>query len=220
VGLRAIERRLEQMVEGTFARVFKSGVRPVEIGRRLVREMDDRRSIGVNGRPVAPNAFTVRLSPEDHEQMAGIRESLIRELSNAAREHARDESYGFLGPITFDIQPDELLHTGQFRVSGRLAEGEGAGTVGTLVLPTGQRVVLGEFVLTIGRLPECTITLADTNVSRKHAEVRPEGAGFMLSDLGSTNGTFVNGARITQHELADGDVITFGGAAKITFEAS
>ena len=78
VGLRAIERRLEQMVEGTFARVFKSGVRPVEIGRRLVREMDDRRSIGVNGRPVAPNAFTVRLSPADHEQMAGIRESIIR----------------------------------------------------------------------------------------------------------------------------------------------
>jgi pSer/pThr/pTyr-binding forkhead associated (FHA) protein len=62
--------------------------------------------------------------------------------------------------------------------------------------------------------------LADTNVSRKHAEVRPEGAGFILSDLGSTNGTFVNGVRITQHELADGDVITFGGAAKITFEAS
>ena len=220
VGLRGIERRLEQMVEGTFARVFKSGVRPVEIGRRLVREMDDRRSIGVNGRPVAPNAFLVRLSPEDHEQLSDIRESLTRELSNAAREHARDEGYGFLGPIMFDIQVDELLHTGQFRVLGRLAEGEGAGTVGTLVLPTGQRVVLGEFVLTIGRLPECTITLADTNVSRKHAEVRPDGAGFLLSDLGSTNGTFVNGVRITQHELSDGDVITFGGPAKITFEAS
>ena len=96
------------MVEGTFARVFKSGVRPVEIGRRLVREMDDRRSIGVNGHPVAPNAFAVRLSPEDHEQMAGIRESLVRELSNAAREHARDEGYGFLGPITFDVQPDDI----------------------------------------------------------------------------------------------------------------
>src|SRR5204862_4525871 len=144
VGLRGIERRLEQMVEGTFARVFKSGVRPVEIGRRLVREMDDRRSIGVNGRPVAPNAFAVQLSPEDHEQMSGIRESLVRELSNAAREHAREEGYGFLGPITFDIQPDDMLHTGQFRVTGRLAEGEGAGAVGTLVLPTGQRVILGE----------------------------------------------------------------------------
>jgi pSer/pThr/pTyr-binding forkhead associated (FHA) protein len=162
----------------------------------------------------------VRLSPEDHNQLSGIRESLVRELSNAAREHARDERYGFLGPITFELEADDDLHTGQFRVTGRLAEGEGAGMVGTLVLPTGQRVVLGEFVLTIGRLPECTITLADTNVSRKHAEVRPEGAGFLLSDLGSTNGTFVNGARITQHELSDGDVITFGGAAKIKFEAS
>jgi pSer/pThr/pTyr-binding forkhead associated (FHA) protein len=162
----------------------------------------------------------VRLSPGDHEELAGIRDSLVRELSNAAREHARDEGYGFLGPITFDLEADEALHTGQFRVIGRLAEGEGAGTVGTLVLPTGQRVVLGEFVLTIGRLPECTITLADTNVSRKHAEVRPDGSGYVVSDLGSTNGTFVNGMRITQHELSDGDVITFGGATKITFEAS
>ena len=87
------------------------------------------------------------------------------------------------------------------------------------MLPSGQRIVLGEYSLSIGRLPECTITLADTNVSRQHAEIRPAGTGFELVDLDSTNGTFVNGVRIRQHMLDDGDIISFGGTIKIAFEA-
>ncbi len=207
------------MVEGTFSRVFRSGVRPVELGRRLVREMDDRRSIGVSGRPMAPNAFTFRLSSTDHAELATIHDSLVRELSDAAREHARDEGYAFLGPVSVDIEPDDDLRTGMFELTARLVEGDGTGRVGALVLPTGQRVVLGEYVVTVGRLPECTITLADPNVSRHHAEIRPRGTGFVVVDLGSTNGTTVNERRITEHELADGDVISFGNT-RFTFEAS
>jgi hypothetical protein len=219
VGLRNFEGRLERLVEGTFSRVFKSGVRPVELGRRLVREMDGKRSIGVSGRPVAPNAFTIRVSRTDHAELASIHESLVRELCDTAREHARDEGYGFLGPVTVTLEEDDSLHTGTFHVTGRLAEAEGGAPVGALVLPTGQRVVLGEFVLSVGRLPECTITLADPNVSRRHAEIRPAGAGYRLIDLGSTNGTFVNGVRVTERDLVDGDVVTFG-ATPITFVAS
>jgi hypothetical protein len=219
VGLRNFEGRLERLVEGTFSRVFKSGVRPVELGRRVVREMDSKRSIGVSGKPVAPNSFAIRVSATDHQELEPIHDSLVRELCDTAREHARDEGYSFLGPISVTLDADESLHTGGFTVTGRLVEAEGGMAVGALVLPTGQRVVLGEFIVTIGRLPECTITLADPNVSRRHAEIRPAGSGYRLIDLGSTNGTLVNGIKVRERELADGDVITFGATA-ISFVAS
>src|SRR5690606_28509760 len=106
MGLQAFERRLERMVEGVFARAFRSGLRPVELGRRLVRVMDSQRSVGVSGRPVVPNAFTIYLSPDDHEQFADISDTLVRELCDAAREHARDEGYTFMGPITVDLEVD------------------------------------------------------------------------------------------------------------------
>jgi hypothetical protein len=219
VGLRSFENRLERMVEGTFSRVFKSGVRPVELGRRMVREMDGRRSIGVSGKTVAPNEFTIRLSESDHAELEPIHDSLVRELCDTAREHARDSGYSFLGPIAVTLETDADLHTGSFTVAGRLAEAEGGAPVGSLVLPGGQRVVLGEYLLTIGRLPECTITLGDPNVSRRHAEIRPSGAGYRLVDLGSTNGTLVNGERVHEHQLRDGDTITCG-ATVLTFVES
>jgi hypothetical protein len=219
VGLRNFENRLERMVEGTFSRVFKSGVRPVELGRRMVREMDGKRSIGVSGKTVAPNEFTIRLSDTDSGELEPIHESLVRELCDTAREHARDSGYSFLGPITVVLEADPDLHTGSFHVVGRLAEAEGGAAVGSLVLPGGQRVVLGEYVLSIGRLDDCTITLGDPNVSRRHAEIRPAGSGYRLFDLGSTNGSLVNGQRVHEHQLIDGDELTFG-ATNITFAES
>ena len=219
VGLRNFENRLERMVEGTFSRVFKSGVRPVELGRRMVREMDGKRSIGVSGKTVAPNDFTIRLSDTDRTELEPIHESLVRELCDTAREHARDEGYTFVGPISVNFETDEGLHTGNFNVAARLVEAEGGVAVGSLILPNGQRVILGEYVLSIGRLPECTIALGDPNVSRRHAEIRPAGAGYRLTDLGSTNGTLVNGQRVHEHQLTDGDVVQFG-ATEIVFTES
>jgi hypothetical protein len=219
VGLKGFERRLERMVEGVFARAFRSGLRPVELGRRLVREMDDNRSVDVRGRTVVPNAFEVELSPTDYEQFAEIRDTLARELSDAAREHARDEAYAFLGPISVEMVASPSMHTGAFQIVGRMKEGEGGAGAGSLVLPTGDRVTLSETVLSIGRMPECNIVLADPNVSRNHAEVRPRGTGYVVVDLGSTNGTRVNGVRVGEQELQDGDELTFGNT-RIRFEAS
>src|SRR5687767_4910233 len=102
--MRNFENRLERMVEGTFSRVFKSGVRPVELGRRVVRAMDGKRSIGVSGKTVAPNEFTIRLSETDHAEFETIHDSLVRELCDTAREHARDAGYTFLGPITVELE--------------------------------------------------------------------------------------------------------------------
>ena len=207
------------MVEGTFARIFRSGIRPVELGRRLVREMDDNRSVDVRGRTVVPNQYTVELSEADLERFAEVVDSLRRELAEAAREHARDEGYVFMGPVSVHLEVNGRQHTGAFQITGRMREGSGGVGAGSLVLPTGERLSLGEAVVTFGRKPESTVQLADPNVSRNHAEIRPHGNGWVLVDLGSTNGTRVNGARIGSHELTEGDEITFGNTL-VAFEAS
>ena len=206
-----MERRLERFVEGTVGRLFRGGVRPVEIGHRIAREMADSRSVGVKGQPVVANHFTVTLAPDDVDRFADVHDSLVRELCDAARDHAREESWTFMGPVQVEILSDPSVRTGSIGVRARMKEADGA--TGVLHLPTGQQVVLGEFLVTLGRLPECTISFDDPNISRVHAEIRPDGDGFVLIDRGSTNGTEVNGVRITQHRLVDGDRITLGATA-------
>ena len=219
MGIRGFERRLERLVEGAFARAFKSGLRPVELGRRLVREMDDNRSVGVRGGTVVPNSFTVSLSSSDLEQFEGVQDSLSRELADAAREHARDEGYTFMGPVEIVLQEDDRLHTGAYAIVGRMLEGAGGSGAGSIVLPSGERFTLTESIITIGRHPDSNLVLADPNVSRNHAEIRPQGDKYSLVDLGSTNGSRVNGVRVSSQVLNDGDELMFGNT-RMRFEAS
>jgi len=219
VVLRNFERRLERIVEGAFARAFKSGLRPIEIGRKLTREMDDSRSIGVRGGTVVANHFVVRLSKQDADEFAQVTDTMQRELADLARDHAREEGYTFMGPVEVDFVVDPGMRVGAFSVEARLREGEGGAGAGSLVLPSGERFVLGDTVVSIGRLPESTLVLEDPNVSRQHAEIRPSGNGFVLADLGSTNGSKVNGMKVSERVLQDGDELTFGGTT-FRFEAS
>jgi hypothetical protein len=236
MGLQQFERRLERLVEGVFAKAFRSGLQPVEVGRRITREMDLGRTVGVRG-VIAPNHFTITIDPSDHERFVSYEEALLRELADAAREHARDEGYSFMGPVEIELVEDDRLHTGAFQIVGRLAEGVGGSGAGSfkvdaevregpgggpsaaLVLADGTRVELGEDPVTIGRLDDCEIQLSDKNVSRRHAEVRPEGRGFIVVDLDSTNGTRVNDARVKRRELNDGDEVTVG-ATTLRFEST
>ena len=220
VGIRGFESRLEKAVEGAFSRLFPSSVKPVEFGRKLQREMDGRRSVSVAGRTIVPNVFEFSLSEADDEQLADVRHTLGRELADAAREHARDEGYGFVGPVEVTLGVDRSLRSGMLSVRGRFVEGDGNLPPGSLLLPTGDRVPLGEYTVSVGRQHDCTIVLADPNVSRMHAEFRPAGDGFCVVDLGSTNGTSVNGTKITApQQLADGDEVRFGNTV-VSFEAS
>lgn len=206
-------------MEGTFGRVFRSGLRPVELGRRLVRELDNDRSVDVRGRTVVPNMFAVRLSQTDYDEFADIHGALRRELAETAREHARAERYVFMGPVEVELDVDPRMRTGAFAIDARMREGRGGTGAGSLLLPTGERIALDQDAVTIGRLPASTIVLADPNVSRNHAEIRPQGNGWVLVDLGSTNGSRVNGGRVASHELRDGDELQFGNT-RIRFEAS
>ncbi len=219
MGLKGFERRLERLVEGAFARAFKSSLRPVELGRRLVREMDHQRTVNVQGAMAAPNDFTVTVGPEDNAQFAEIGDSLSQSLAEAARDHAREEGYVFMGPVEVHLEVDPELGPGSFSLSARFKEGVAGTAGGSLLLPDGTRIALADAVATIGRSPDCTVHLADSSVSRRHAELRPAGDGWALVDLGSTNGTRVNGATVTERRLKDGDAISVGDV-QLRFEAS
>jgi hypothetical protein len=219
MGLKGFERRLERLVEGVFAKTFKSSLRPVELGRRLIREMDDQRTVSVQGSVAAPNHFTITVGPDDYTQFTEIEESLLRALADEARTHARDEGYVFMGPVEVVLQCDADLGVGSFGLSARFKEGPGGTSGGSLVLPDGQRVLLGDATITIGRAADAAVRMTDTSVSRQHAEVRRSGDGWTIVDLGSTNGTRVNGVPVTDRRLQDGDTITVGDAS-LRFEAS
>jgi hypothetical protein len=216
MGLQQFEERLERLVEGTLAKPFRSNLQPVEIGRRLTREMDLHRRVGVHGL-IAPNAFAVTLAPADVSRFANFIDALSRELSDAAREHARVESYTFVGPVEVEIFESDNLKTGRFTVTAEVHESEDGGFLAELVLPDGRRVAVGSAPLVIGRLPECDVVLNDSNVSRRHAELRRSSDGVFLTDLGSTNGTRVNGTPVREQILVSGDEVSVG-SAKLIFE--
>ncbi|HLF99355.1 MAG TPA: DUF3662 and FHA domain-containing protein [Acidimicrobiia bacterium] len=217
MGLKQFERKLEQLVEGAFAKAFRSGLHPVEVGRRILREMDDNRQVGVRG-ITAPNHFTVWLSPEDRQRFESLETSLARELTEYAREHARQEGYHFVGGITIEFETDDGMKKGDLFVDAEVDD-EGLGLVGSLVLPSGERVSLGDQTTLVGRVDECTVTLDDPKVSRRHAEIRPAGDAYRLIDLSSTNGTEVNGRKVSDQVLTDGDRIRIGDSV-LVFEAS
>ncbi len=207
MGLQQFERRLERVVEGVFARAFRSGLQPVEIGRRLTREMDLQRTLAPRG-TLTPNHFVITLSPEDADRFAPIEDELVTELVSVARDHAAREDYVFIGPVIVELEVDEHLVEGTLDLASEMTRTGGGATV---VLGDGRRIPLGGNPLVIGRLPECDVVLADGNVSRRHAEIRPHGDGWVLADLGSTNGTRLNGFRLTApRELRSGDEIAVG----------
>lgn len=218
MGLQGFERRLERLVEGTFNKAFRSGLQPVEIGHRVTRVLDTGRTLGVTGRPVTPNNIGVYLAPADFERFQSFAEALARELAEMAREHAREEGYQFVGPVTVTLVSDDSLKKGDVDVVAEIAEGAG-GQVGSLVLPDGRRVRLGEDATVLGRNADCTVTLADPRASRQHAEIRATADGFLVVDLGSMNGTLVNGVPVKEYVLHDGDEIAVG-ATVLRFEAS
>ncbi len=210
MALRGFEDRLERMVEGIFSRAFKSGLQPVEVGRKLIREVDANRTIDVRGRRIAPNRFTIRLALDDHQRFFSIQESLVRELAGTVREHAQEQDLLFLGRVGVDFEADPDLRVGVFRVRASFDESAEASSPVFLELPDGSELALGRGIATIGRLTESTVVLNDPNASRHHAELQPDGDSYALVDLGSTNGSRVNGVKVERQVLRDGDELTFG----------
>jgi catechol 2,3-dioxygenase-like lactoylglutathione lyase family enzyme len=218
MGLQKFEGRLERMVDSTLSKAFRGELHPVEIGRRLTREMDLQRRVGVHGL-IAPNAFVIHLSTSDFDRFENFLDALIRELEEAAREHARTEDYVFVGPVTVSALEDPQQRRGRFDIVSEVREGPSGLPAASIVMADGNRVVLGPETLTIGRLPESAIVVNDPNASRRHAEIRRVGSEVLVVDLNSTNGTRVNGAPVKERKLADGDQVVIG-TTVLRFETS
>jgi hypothetical protein len=240
--LRTIEHKIEGLVEGLFGRAFRTNVQPVELARKLAKEMDDHRTVSVS-RVYVPNEYTVYLSPDDRAQFETYEASLVDELREHLAEHARRERYAMLSAPRVGLETDSDLNVGEFGIATRMVQPERArraearGSTGageTMVyakaqVPTqvadaapdaearpasflldGEAHPVDKRRLVLGRSRDCDIQITDPNVSRRHAELRQEGAAFWLVDLGSTNGIDVNGRRKARVKLADGDRVTLG----------
>jgi hypothetical protein len=217
--LQRFERRIEEMVNRPFARAFKAEVQPVEIASALQRECDDRAAIVARGRTMVPNAFVVELGDHDHERLNVYAEALGSELASMVREHAEEQGYSFLGPVTVAFEQVSELGTGQFRVRSSAVAGPtekptappAPRTPGRPWLAFGDTMYpLDGAVTRIGRGAEADVRLEDPGVSRNHAEVRVDGEAATVVDAGSTNGVVVDGKRVQQAALEDGTSILLG----------
>jgi hypothetical protein len=237
--LRSIESKLESLFEGVFGRAFRSNVQPVELARKLVKEMDDHRSVSVS-RVYVPNEYTVYLAPADRDQFAGYEDSLRDELADYLTEHARRERYVLLTTPVVKLETDADLAVGEFGIATRLVRGPRppAGAPATApaagatmvykaeppepvdeveepetdatVTIDGETHPLPDHPVTLGRSKDCDIRLSDPNVSRRHAEIRPDAIGWTVVDLDSTNGIEVDGKRVKELALTDGAHFTIG----------
>lgn len=249
---KSIEQRLEGLVEGFFTKVFRSGLQPVEVGRRILREMAEQKTVSVN-RVYAPNEFRVLIGPDDHTRFAQMEAGLQREFSELVIEAAKENRWNLMGMPRISFVEDPDKGKGEFKIEASLAadpdhpaqvsthapEGDDASSSRAIDSDTAQRLGLdrseGKLVVldnkgnakekisitrtpvVIGRMSSNDVVLADPNVSRRHAELRREGPRWMLVDLGSTNGTLVNGKLAREHEINDGDRLSFG-TSELRFE--
>ena len=216
--LRDFERRLGGLVEGLFSKTFRSGLQPVEIAKRIVRTMDESKQVGVN-EIWAPNRFEVSLSEEDAPRFTPIETPLVSELARLVRDTAAERGWGLVGPPQIELYVDEQLRRGDLDVEASLVEGEDvvapvASSSSRLLVHDGATVrevpLAAGATVTIGRLPENDVVLADRGASRRHAQVRLDAGEAVLTDLGSTNGTQLNGRQVQTRSLADGDKIVIG----------
>jgi len=223
--LQTFENKLEQLVSGAFARVFRSAVQPVEVAAALQREVDNSAQILSRNRRLVPNNFNVELSPQDHERLAPYSSTLSEELTDMLREHAEQQSYVFTGPVTIAFDVDPNLSTGRFKVrSAALAKvtpsSQGAVTdtavrrARVILEVNGMRHPLDPPGLVVGRGTDADLRINDPGVSRRHAELQvfPGDPSPQVSvvDLGSTNGMLVNGQRVSQATLGDGANVKIG----------
>jgi hypothetical protein len=290
------------MVGGVFQRAFKSSVRPIHIGRKLIREIDAQRTLDAAGKAVAPNVFVVHVNEKDRAAFGDLEKPLLAELVGAAEEYAKSEQYQLLGEVKVSLLTDAALKAGRFEVHASVSAGASepaavaapvvvehsdeppaagipsievpvvvppvvvppvvsvptispptitpptiatpsipplpslGGTPSapapaaapmlkaTLAMADGSRIALRPGVVSVGRSAESTIPLNDTNVSRRHAELRLRGEGadavWVLVDLGSTNGTLINGVKVNGEQvLRKNDAIVFG-ATKARYEVA
>ncbi|WP_438853362.1 FhaA domain-containing protein [Agromyces sp. M3QZ16-3] len=202
------EKGLERAVNGAFAKTFRSGLQPVEITAALKREIDTKAAVVSRDRVLVPNRFIVRMSPADHRRMDSLGPALIDELTDIVQKHAANQRFQFAGGISIALHADPGLAEGMVQVESQNVKGRVAWTPVLDVDGRRHPILKGRTV--IGRGSEADLTLDDSGASRRHAEVQWDGQRARVRDLGSTNGTQLDGQPVKESVLEPDSVITIG----------
>lgn len=227
------ERGLERVVNGAFAKTFRSEVQPVELASALRREADDKAAIMDRGRTLIPNRYVIDLSPTDYARLSEYADTLPGELADVVRRHARSQGYVLPGPVSVTLGRSDDRATGIYEVSSRserAAPSAGRPVPARPPVPTarptvgreparpalrpvvdvdGRRLVLDHPVV-VGRSSDADVTVTDTGVSRHHLRLDWDGHAVTAEDLGSTNGTYLDGRPIGRAVLPPGATLTIG----------
>jgi hypothetical protein len=223
--LQRFEQRLEGLVQGAFTRAFRTEVQPVEVAAAIQRELDNNAKIVSRERALVPNDFVIELGGHDYERLSAYIDTLSSELVSLAREHAELQHYAFTGPVNVRFEQHADLGTGNFRVRSTVRAGVDRAasyapglaaehqSVGYVMINGTQHPIVTPGIV-IGRGSESDIRVDDPGVSRRHVEIRVYGQGpdtkLVAVDLGSTNGTTIDGARVPQAPVSDGSRIVLG----------
>jgi hypothetical protein len=202
------EKGLERAVNGAFAKTFKSGLQPVEITSALRRELDTKAAVVARDRILVPNKFVVRLSPGDFELVQGLGEALNDELVSLVQQHATAQHYSFAGGISIDLQQADALSEGMIEIVSENVKGS-VSWMPVLDIG-GKRYPITKSRTVIGRGADADITVDDSSISRKHVEVLWDGKRAQVNDLGSTNGSLLDGLPVAKAPLASDSVIDIG----------
>lgn len=226
---------MESVVERPFARLLRTRMQPIEVAKRLSREMEAQRAVAIN-QVLVPNRFIVTLSADDFNHFAPIQTMLQREMATYLIEYAAEHSYSMPGEALVTFERDDTLRAGALKISARMDHPEqDAGTAllqPTRVMPAadmpvakprqapdrrariemeGSSCYLDREVITMGRGLDNDVVVEDRRVSRHHARLQRSPRGWEVADLSSTNGTFVNGRPVKQRMVDHGDKISLGG---------
>ncbi len=206
--LENFEQGLERSVTGAFSKTFKSELQPIEIASAIRAEMDAKASIVSRDRILAPNTFVVRLSAADFARMRALGANLVSELTDLTQKHAQKQGFQFGAALDIKLIEDGSLPLGQVSVTSTTEEIEV--TWAPALEVAGRRYLLTGARTSIGRDAAADIQIDDSGLSRKHFEILWDGSKAGVRDLGSTNGTKLNGQSISESPLQNDSVISAG----------
>lgn len=224
--LQKFEKGLERAIKTPFNKKFRSEVKAVDIVSAVKQDMDDKAADVSRTRTIAPNDFVISLSSTDMENLqAWGLDTIAEETIQSATNYAVSQRYSFVGPLSVNFDLNEDLPTGTLQVVSMTRRGAiaPATTQSSMQHPIleieGTRYLLTGAITVIGRGNDCDIVINDTGISRRHLQIQVTPERVIAKDLGSTNGSYVEGHRIDAATLVDGNQITIG-RTRILFWAS
>ncbi len=227
-----LEDRIQRLIEGGLARLLAGRLHPREVAVQLARSMEDHLIHGDNNLILAPDAFTVRLSPEDQSALLAAHPDITARLAEELIMLARESGFTLLAAPQVKLLSDPEVETHHLQIVAHHSEiGQDAtesmhprreqeakavhATQAALITQSGSAILLNLPVINLGRQRDNTVILDGPNVSRRHAQIRLRFGHYTLFDLGSTSGTTVNGEPVQEAVLHSGDVIGIAGTSLI-----